>query len=80
MNWQNEAKRIVRSELVRRGLTYQQLADRLQGMGIEETERSIASKMSRGTFSFVFVLQCMKAMRAASVSFDLDVSTPVEGD
>lgn len=74
MNWENEARRIVRAELVRRGLTYQRLATRLQAIGVEESERSIANKMSRGTFSFVFFLQCMKAVGATTVSFDLEVS------
>ena len=58
---------------MRRGLTYQQLANRLKALGIDETERSIANKMSRGTFSFVFVLQCMKAIGAESVTIDLGV-------
>jgi Domain of unknown function (DUF6471) len=71
MNWENEARRILRAELVRRGVTYQQLGRRLQAVGIKETERSIANKMSRGTFSFVFVLQCLKAIGVESVSFDL---------
>jgi hypothetical protein len=71
VNWVNEARRIVRAELVRRGVTYERLAKRLQAMGVRETERSIANKMSRGTFSFVFVLQCLKAIGAESVSFEL---------
>jgi hypothetical protein len=76
INWQNDARRIVRVELVRRGLTYQQLAERLEALGVEETERSIANKMSRGTFSFVFVLQCMKAIGADSITVALDVEAP----
>lgn len=71
MNWENEARRIVRAELVRRGITYERLAKRLQAMDVKETERSIANKMSRGTFSFVFVLQCLRAIGADSVSFNL---------
>lgn len=71
MNWENEARRIVRAELVRRGITYERLANRLQAMGVQETERAIANKMSRGTFSFVFVLQCLAAIGAGSVSFEL---------
>jgi len=70
MRWENEARRIVKAELVRRGVTYEALAKRLQGIGVTETERSIANKMSRGTFSFVFFLQCMKAIGVNSVSLD----------
>lgn len=71
MNWENEARRILRAELVRRGLTYAMLAKRLQGLGIAETERAIANKLSRGTFAFTFFLQCMAAMEVERVVFDL---------
>lgn len=71
MNWENEARRILRAELVRRGVTYQRLASRLQALGLKETERSVANKMSRGTFSFAFALQCLAAIGADSVSFEL---------
>ena len=73
MNWENEARRIVRAELVRRGITYKGLAARLVAIGVNETERSIANKMSRGTFSFVFVLQCLQAIGAKSMSVEIAV-------
>jgi hypothetical protein len=68
MNMENEARRIVRAELVRRGITYKGLAARLVAMGVKQTERSIANKMSRGTFTFVFVLQCLQAIGAKSMT------------
>jgi|SRR6185437_9784986 len=70
-DWANEARRILRSELVRRGVTYPRLANRLQALGIMETERSIANKIARGTFSFLFVLQCLNAIGAETVRFEL---------
>jgi hypothetical protein len=73
MNWENEARRIVRAELVRRGITYKGLAARLVAIGVNETERSIANKMSRGTFSFVFVLQCLQAIGAKSMTVEIAV-------
>lgn len=71
MDWENEARRIVKAELARRGMTYERLAKRLKTIGINETERSIANKMSRGTFSFIFFLQCMSAIGSTKVSFDV---------
>lgn len=79
INWENEARRILKAEIVRRGLTYSLLAKRLQAMGFHETERSVANKMSRGTFSFVFFLQCMKAMGANSINFELMVEVGPRG-
>jgi hypothetical protein len=71
MTWEDEARRILKAELVRKGFKYKHLASSLRGIGIELTERSIKNRMSRGTFSFVFFLQCMKAIGAKSVSFEL---------
>ncbi|MBI5921927.1 MAG: hypothetical protein HY847_09755 [Betaproteobacteria bacterium] len=71
MSWENEARRIVRAELVRRGVTYERLAKKLQDIGIAETKPSIANKMSRGTFSFIFFLQVMRALDVQLVTLDL---------
>ena len=71
IDWNREAKRLLRSELVRRQIGYKQLAVLLEGLGVEETERSIANKISRGAFTFVFFLQCMKALRRPAVHIDL---------
>lgn len=61
-DWSSEAKRVVRSLLAREGVTYAVLATRLQAIGVNETEYSIANKMARGTFPLVFLLQCMRAL------------------
>jgi uncharacterized protein DUF6471 len=62
MEWTGEARQVLKAEIKRQGLGYKALAARLRDIGIEETERSITNKLSRGTFSFVFVLQCMHVM------------------
>lgn len=71
MTWDTDARHILKAEVVRRGLSYERLAIQMRAMGIEETTRSIANKMSRGTFSFVFFLQCMKALGAETVTISL---------
>lgn len=67
MDWNEEAYRILRKELVRRKVTYDRLQKQLAAIGVEETQRSIASKVSRGTFSFSFFIQCMRAIGAQQV-------------
>lgn len=62
MHWEKEARGILRAELTRRKLSYKVLAARLEDIGIQETEKAIANKVARGTFSFVFFLQCMRAL------------------
>jgi hypothetical protein len=65
--WQMRARNLVKAELKRRGVSYKELADRLEGMGIHDTERNISNKLSRGTFTAVFLLQVMTAIGATEV-------------
>ena len=58
-NWNNKVKCLLKSEHVRRGLSNGDLASLLQANGINETKSSIDSKISRGTFSAAFFLQCL---------------------
>jgi len=59
MDWNNMASGIIKSILARKNMKYHDLARLLQQAGINENQNSIANKLSRGTFSFTFVLQCM---------------------
>jgi hypothetical protein len=60
--WAVEASNILKGTIKRSGITYEQLAERLLRNGISETVPSIKNKLARGTFSFVFVLQVLKAL------------------
>ena len=60
--WSEFAKRLIKAELKRVSVSYQDLADKLKEMGIEETEGSIAVKINRGTFPAWFFFAAMKAI------------------
>lgn len=66
--WSDRAKNLLRSELKRKGLTYAQLSDLLAQIGVDENEKNIANKISRGVFSMAFFLQCMAAIKVEAVS------------
>lgn len=61
-DWEDAAKRLLRAEMAKRGVTYAQLVERLNEMGIQEDERNLRNKVSRGKFTAAFMLQCFKAM------------------
>ncbi len=65
--WTTAATRLVRTELDRANFTYAELAERLRAIGLQETESSVKNKLHRGTFSAVFLLQCMNVLNRASV-------------
>jgi hypothetical protein len=66
-DWQAQAKGIIRGELKRRNLSYKDLADRLEAIGVKDTERNISNKIARGGFTAVFFLQCMEAIGVQNI-------------
>jgi len=71
-DWQAQAKGIIRGELKRRNLSYKDLADRLQAIGVKETDRNISNKIARGGFTAVFFLQCMEAIGVQNIHLNGD--------
>jgi hypothetical protein len=66
-DWQAQAKGIIRGELKRRNLSYRDLADRLQEIGVKETEKNVVNKIARGGFTAVFFLQCIEAIGVTTI-------------
>lgn len=65
--WSDKAKNLLRSELKRKGVTYAQLSDLLNKIGVQENEKNIANKISRGVFTMAFFLQCMAAIEVTEL-------------
>lgn len=70
--YEEQAKNLLKAELKRRGLTYANLADRLREMGLSETERNLANKISRGGFTAAFLLQCLAAAECRTIILPQD--------
>lgn len=68
--WADHAKRIVRTEMVRRGVSYEGLAERLATLGVHDTPVNMRNKIARGKFTAVFFLQCLEAVRCKSLSLE----------
>lgn len=67
--WQRNARRILRAELARRDVDYKKLSQALDRIGIKQTPKVLSNKVTRGTFTFAFFLQCMKALGIESITF-----------
>ncbi len=70
IDWHAEVKALLKAELKRRNVSYRELAERLERLGVSETEQNIANKISRGGFSAVFFVQCLRAVGAKEVRLD----------
>ena len=68
--WQDRVKGLLKAELKRRNVSYKQLAERLEAMGIHESEKNINNKISRGGFTAVFLVQCLTAVGAKQIVLD----------
>lgn len=74
----DEARQILRAEMVRRGYSFKMLAEALaeqQGGGPIESVQSLTNKVNRGRFSFAFFLRAARAMGVPSVELG-DIPQP----
>lgn len=65
--WRRKVKGILKAELKRRHVGYKDLAEKLDAIGIQETDRNIANKIARGGFTAVFFIQCLEAIGCHTV-------------
>ena len=70
--WQGRASGVLKAELARRHISYRELAKRLQAIGISDTEKNLSNKISRGTFTAAFFIQCMDAIGCRTLRLDTD--------
>jgi hypothetical protein len=66
--WATKASRFIKAELKRGGISYRELAERLNKHGLEETEGGIAAKLARGTFSVTFFLAVLTVLGIEAVT------------
>jgi hypothetical protein len=71
-SWKTRAKLLLKRELSGRGISYKELAERLEKLGIPESEQNIANKLSRGGFSAVFLIQCLDAIECKTLRLGMD--------
>ena len=67
VEYETRAKNLLKAELKRKGLTYADLAERLAAIGVQENERNLNNKISRGGFTAAFLLQCLDAIGCQTI-------------
>lgn len=68
--WNNKVKRLLKSELVKRGLSTEDLTNLLNENGCTETKSSVDSKISRGTFSASFFMQSLYVIGCTKIEIE----------
>jgi hypothetical protein len=69
-DWTAYTKALLRSEMVKRGVSYTGLVEKLGALGIKETEANLRNKISRGGFTASFLVQCLVAMGVPALRLD----------
>lgn len=57
-----KAKGLLKEEMAKRNLSYDDLAEKLKSIGIEDSPENLSNKIGRGSFTAGFMLQCLKAV------------------
>ena len=65
--WEDKVKRLLKSELAKKGITYAGLVGKLAEIGVMDSEPNIRNKLSRGKFTAVFLIQCLTAIGATEL-------------
>jgi urease accessory protein UreF len=68
--WAGRVSRFLKAELKRAGVSYKELARRLNEHGLQETEDSITSKLGRGTFAVTFFFATLAALGLEGVRLE----------
>jgi len=68
--WDAKAANLLKAELKRKGVTYGQLVEKLNAIGVDEKEVNVRNKLSRGKFTAAFLLQCLSAIGSQHLHLD----------
>lgn len=69
-DWSAYAKGILRAEMSRRSISYADLVKLLAEAGVKDSEANLRNKVSRGSFTAAFMLQCLSVMGVKALHLD----------
>lgn len=62
--------------MTRRGVTYEEMAERLAAIGVRDTPVNLRNKVARGKFSAVFLIQALEAIGCRNLRLSEDDQRP----
>ena len=69
-DWVAHTKAMLRGEMVKRGVSYAGLVEKLGAIGVKDSEANLRNKISRGGFTGAFLIQCLTAMGVNSLRLE----------
>lgn len=68
--WEEQSSNLLKAEIKRRGLSYDDLRIALEKVGIKKSTPNLNKTINSGKFAFSFFLQCVSAIGIKTLRFD----------
>lgn len=68
--WSKIVTKILKAELAKRGIDYPMLVTRLNQINVNISVEDLRGRMSRGTFSAILFIQCLRAIGVTNLSIE----------
>lgn len=62
IQWPKIVSKILRAEMAKRGMSYEELVTKLETIGVLIQVGDLRGRVSRGTFSAILFIQCLRAL------------------
>ncbi|MBT0585715.1 DUF6471 domain-containing protein [Alteromonas oceanisediminis] len=69
-NWRNVVQRVVKTEMSRRDIRYQELSERLAAIGVMQSADNLRNKVNKGILGADLLLQMLSVLNVKQLSFD----------
>ncbi len=70
--WAKIVQTIIKTELTKRGIKYPALIEKLREINVSISPEDLRGRLSRGTFSAILFVQCLKAIGVKNLTLDDD--------
>ncbi len=68
--WYTISSKMLRTEMAKRKITYEDLVNKLQAIGVQINGGNLRVRVSKGAFSAALLIQCLRAMGIKSLSIE----------
>jgi hypothetical protein len=69
-DWYAISSKILRAEMAKRKITYEDLVNKLQAIGVQINVGNLRVRVSKGAFSAALLIQCLRAMGIKNLSIE----------
>lgn len=71
--WAKIVTKILKAELAKRGVDYPMLVTKLKEINVDISVEDLRGRMSRGTFSAILFVQCLRAIGVTNLPIEESV-------